>query len=468
MFVLYRYLYTQLGVKQIGIWSLILATVSVSRIGELGLSAGVVRFVAQANGDQNLERASTIIQTVLIALGGVLTVLLLLLAPLVEVIASKLVPPDSLHMALAIIPIALASLWLMTLGSVISGGLDGCYRTDLRCYITAGSQIGYLAIALFLVPKLGLLGVAWAQLLQYIALVFFLWITLRSQIKQLPIIPKRFNIKILREIFSYGIHFQAISIVGLLFDPLVKVLLSKFGGMSSVGYYDIANNLILKCRSILIEASRVMVPLRANIKDDAPEESKSLFLCAHELNAYIAIYCYGVLAILTSSVSILILGHRQDDFIQFALILNIGWLLNTMIGPAYFNNLGSGKLRPNMISHLLTSLTTSIFGVMGGLLIGDLGVIFSTSLGLILGGVFLLYAVTKQLGLPWRIALAPKYLPSLLLSGVLCAAFSNFAIQQTRMFQDQTLLIAGTALIFTLLAVAHPLRQTIFALLKRQ
>src|SRR5690242_15638942 len=68
-FLLFRYLYERLGIEQIGVWSLVLATTSVSRIGELGLSAGVIRFVAQALGRRDEVRAAEVIQTVVVTLG---------------------------------------------------------------------------------------------------------------------------------------------------------------------------------------------------------------------------------------------------------------------------------------------------------------------------------------------------------------------------------------------------------------
>jgi O-antigen/teichoic acid export membrane protein len=47
LFALYRYINTTLGVEQLGIWSVVLATASASRLADLGLSAGVTRFVAR-------------------------------------------------------------------------------------------------------------------------------------------------------------------------------------------------------------------------------------------------------------------------------------------------------------------------------------------------------------------------------------------------------------------------------------
>ena len=40
LFALYRYINTTLGVEQLGVWSVVLATASASRLADLGLSAG--------------------------------------------------------------------------------------------------------------------------------------------------------------------------------------------------------------------------------------------------------------------------------------------------------------------------------------------------------------------------------------------------------------------------------------------
>jgi len=45
LFILYRFLLNTIGVEQLGIWSLVLATTSVTQIASFGLSGSVVKFV---------------------------------------------------------------------------------------------------------------------------------------------------------------------------------------------------------------------------------------------------------------------------------------------------------------------------------------------------------------------------------------------------------------------------------------
>ncbi|MDH3673520.1 MAG: hypothetical protein OES46_20580 [Gammaproteobacteria bacterium] len=47
LFILYRFLIVQVGVEKLGLWSVLLAFVSATRVSELGLGGGVTRFVAR-------------------------------------------------------------------------------------------------------------------------------------------------------------------------------------------------------------------------------------------------------------------------------------------------------------------------------------------------------------------------------------------------------------------------------------
>src|SRR5271165_2491820 len=103
-FVLFKYLFVKIGIEQIGVWSLVLATTSVSRVGELGLSAGVVRFVAQARANDNERRAEDVVQTVAITLCIFMGGVLLALYPLCVFFLGKLISPNNFALAVGILP----------------------------------------------------------------------------------------------------------------------------------------------------------------------------------------------------------------------------------------------------------------------------------------------------------------------------------------------------------------------------
>ena len=425
-FVLYRYLYEVLGVEQIGVWSLVLATTAVSRIGDLGLSAGVVRFVAQALGRNDTRRAADVVQTVALTLGFLMGVFLVVGYPLFVLALGYFIPAHSETIALGILPYALMSLWSMVIVTVFSGGLDGCLRMDLRSLFMGLSHLAYLGLTLILVPVYGLEGVAIAQLIQSVGLMIVLWWVLRLQIKSLPIMPLHWNFSVLKEMIGYGVNFQIITVMNMLFDPMVKALMSKFGGLEALGYYEMANKLILQGRALIVEASRVMVPAIASLQELDETTATKLFHTSYRLTFFVSILFYGLLGVFLTTICQLWLGDYQSQFIQFALLLNLGWFANTLIGPAYFSNLGSGKLGVNMVSHVILSLCTLFIGVVLGLQYGGVGVVSGVTAGLFAGSVFVLVVHFKQRNLSLLNFGLTRDMALLLLSSLMMVFFSNY------------------------------------------
>jgi O-antigen/teichoic acid export membrane protein len=424
-FVLFKYLFVQIGIEQIGVWSLVLATTSVSRIGELGLSAGVVRFVAQARAHDDERRAEDVVQTVAITLCVFMGGLLLALYPLCVFFLGKFISPNNFALAVSILPYALTSLWVMVLVSVFSGALDGCQRIDLRCIIMGASHLGYLGLVLIVTPKYGLKGVAVAQLCQSIGLLIAAWWSLKFLLRGLPIIPLHWNRRVLREMMGYGVSFQFISIMTMLFEPVAKALMSKYGGLQSLGYYEMANKLIFQGRAVIVEASRVLVPSIASLKSIDVEKARQLFAKSYEITFYVAVILYGLLGISLTAICLIWLGRYERVFIQFALLLDVAWFVNTLIGPAYFSNLGSGALRANLVSHVIMVLVGSLLGYQLGVVFGGFGVVMGTALGLISGSLFLSISHIRASGFDWRRFIVPSGVTGLSLLAPVLVLVSN-------------------------------------------
>lgn len=442
-FIIYRYLYDRLGVEQVGIWSLVLATTSVSRIGDLGLSAGVVRFVAQALGRGDFQRAADVVQTVALTLGVLMATLLVVGHPLFVLALNYLVPVHCISSALSILPYALTSLWVMVAVSVFIGGLDGCMCMYLRSLFVGLSHLAYLGLTILLVPKYGLEGMAMAQLIQSIGLMILLWWMLRRQLVELPVIPLHWKFPVLKEMISYGVNFQIITVMNMLFDPIMKALMSKFAGLEALGYYEMANKFIQQCRAIIVEASRVMVPAIATLHEHDSVKATRLFEISYRMTFYVAVLFYGSLGISITTVSMLWLGHYQAMFIQFALLLNFGWFANTISVPAYFANLGSGNLRENMIGQVILGTCSPCVGFVLGMLYGGVGVVFGAIAGLIVGSMFLVVSHMKQANLSWSTFIIPQHMTTLMVIGALTTIFSNYGRDQSTSFMG----VIGIALL---------------------
>lgn len=401
LFYLYRYILKTLGAEQLGLWSIILATTSVGRISDLGFSGAALKFVARCLAYDEPEKASIIIQTSALTIAAVLSVIAIFAYPLMGWLLPFIVPEHAVVDALKLIPWAIASLWLGMVSSVFQSAIDGCKRLDLRNLIQIFGNVLYLVLTLNLVPILGLEGLAIAQAIQGVFLLVACWWVLRKVLKVLPIFPYRWEKTVFRETLSYAANFQIASLATLLFDPVTKFLLAKYGSLASTAYYEMANQVIIKARVLVLAGLQAFVPLIAGTKDEDLDSRKNTYKKTYEL--YFSItwpYYLGVMCT-WPLISFMWLGHYEETFVVFGMILSAGWLLSNLGAPAYYFNIGTGLLRWNTISQLLAGILNLLSSLLLGKHFGGFGIVICALSSMFLANWVLAFSVQKRLELPF-------------------------------------------------------------------
>lgn len=385
LFLLYRYLLRTIGSEQVGIWSIVLATASVSRISEMGFTGSAVKYTARyiARGEKN--KASEVIQTTAITIGVVLACVLAGGYPLIAWLMGKIIPAAHIPDALAILPYALVSVWIGTVAGVFLSGLDGCQRIDLRVLLSMLATVLLLVLSWIWVPEYGLVGLAWAQIGQGMLMLLGSWVLLRRELPSLPLLIFNWRYSLFREMFQYGFNFQVISIFGMLIDPTTKALMTKFGGLTSVAYYEMANRMVTQFRSLLVSANQVMVPKVANLHENAPEEIPKIYLDSYRVIFFLSLPLYVGVAAVAPLASELWIGHYEQSFVVYAALISTAYWLNTLTGPAYFVNLGTGVLRWNIWSFVVMAPLNLALGYSLGIIFGGWGVVFGYLLALVIG-----------------------------------------------------------------------------------
>jgi O-antigen/teichoic acid export membrane protein len=407
LFILYRFLLKTIGVEQLGIWSLMIAITSVVQITNFGLSASVVKFVAKYTALKKNEQVSILLQTAIISLAIAFCCVLFAGFPILSWLLQKLVPDKYLTLTLSILPSALLSFWLMVLSSIILSGFDGIQRIHLRNFILMGATLINLILCVLLVPIYGLLGVAFARIFQYLIVLIISWLLMRRYIPMLPIVPIQWDRKIFKEILPYSLSFQAISFMNLFFDPITKALLAKFGEISTVGYYELAQKMVLLFRSIIVSANQVMVPSFAGLKENYPEKIKSVYLKSYRLIFFLSLPLFSSILLSTPIISKLWIGNYEKDFVLFGTILATGWFFSTLSVPAYFANMGAGDLRWNLLGQSAIGVLNILLGTIMGIVFGGTGVVASWSISMIFGSciIHLVYHFNHKISL---IQIIPK------------------------------------------------------------
>ena len=469
LFFLYKHLIVHLGSEQLGLWSVILASISFARLSEMGLAGSVVKFVARYIGLGEKVQAAEIIQTAAISIATIMAIFCFLGYFLLDKFLVFVIPKSLVSQASILLPWTFLSLWLGSVAGVFQSGLDGCQRFDIRSTLLVLSNIFFFALVFFTVSNFGLVGLAISQVLQSLFFLLATWFALRKQLQSLSWLPFFWRKDKFSEMLSYAFSFQIISIASLLSDPIVKLLMSHFGGLSVTGFYEMASQLIIKLRSLILAVTQLLVPIASELNETSPKKIRNFYLQNFRLLFLIAVPLYCITIISLPLISIIWIGYIEIKFIIFGVILGIGWGFNTLVTPAYFINLGIGNLRPNYLSHILLGLINLGLSLVLGPNFGAEGVALAFAISLFLSSSFILYSIHRYLNIPFTAFIPKAHYPLIKITIMMLLIFTITSLKYLLGKQAIFLSIINIMLFLTLSFVVfwlHPYRKLILFKIK--
>lgn len=398
LFVLFRYIIVVLGAAQFGVWSVVLATASASHLANLGLGAGMTRFVARYQALEDEQMAAHMVETAAITIAVVFGLVLPALYWPLQTLLAHVFTGTHLAEAHSLLPYALLSLWLADIAAVFQSGLEGVQRMDLRAGIMVAGQILMLALAILLVPDHGLIGLAEAQIAQGIFLVLAGWLILRRKLRHLGWMPFRWSRQAFRELIGYGANVQLASLLMLLVDPVTKALMAKFGGASAAGYFEIANQVMLKVRALIVAANQAIIPKVAHIAELAPHRLADLYTKNMKVLIFVALPVFALLFSWAGPISLMLIGHSEPLFIYLMHLTAVAGFLNVFAGPAYFINMGTGQVGWNTLSHMIMGIVNGVLAWVLGVLYGADGVAWAFVTGIVSGSWLLVIVFQRHSG----------------------------------------------------------------------
>ena len=400
-FFLYKYLKETLGVEQLGVWSLILSFSSIANLGNMGLTSGLVKFVAEYIAENKDEKIGKLILTAFISL----IILFFLISCLILWFADLLLPyaidqKEFLPLAFSILPFSLASLSINSVSGVFTSVLEGYQKNYIRNFIYIISNVVMFAGTLLLTPVFQLKGVAIAQVFQS----FFILITSLILMIRLNSFNRfnywRWSNESFKELFNYGYKFQAVSFCQLLYEPTTKFLLGKYGGMSMLGYYEYASRLVNQFRALLSNANQVVIPVIAEtVKTKSRSYLRDFYARMNRILLILALPLSTFVIVLAPFISKVWIGEVNADFTFSIYVLTISSIFNIMCGPAYFSCMGEGRLSLLVVVHSLMAVLNLGIGYLLGPYFGGYGIIIGWGLALTIGSVILTFLYNKRINI---------------------------------------------------------------------
>ncbi len=388
-FLLFRYLLEIIGPEELGVWVLVLSAGSMVQAANLGMTGSIVKHIADYDALGDKGKISLATQTAVISIAVFGAVFISVLFPLAEYYFEYTLDAQFYSDALEIIPLALSAFWVYMLSGIYLGALYGCQMIIQRNGVLVFDSISHFGLCVLLAPSHGLVGLAYARVIQNCLTLGVSIILLKRHVRVMPIIPLRWRKRIFKEMLGYAVNFQIIAILVMLSDPITKGFLSKYGNITMVTYYEMANKLVQLFRALLVSANQVLVPAFARLNQLDPEKISVTYLASYRLIFYLAVPGFSMLAISAPLISGVWIGYTETVFIISMVLLCFGWLANVLSVPAYYADMGIGNMKHNVIVHVFTTAINLILILIIGDLLDGLGVVVAWVVALILGGALL-------------------------------------------------------------------------------
>jgi O-antigen/teichoic acid export membrane protein len=387
---IYPFMLRSLGSARFGLWALLCLPGQYIALGDLGISSALIKLVSEDHPHRNTLR--------LLQLTGAGVFLFSVVGGVIAgvafwerngILSWLRIQPTFLPEARVLLVGMAAVIWLTLLANIYVALLSGLHRMDLAHTVQMCNAVLNGAGILFALRlRTGLIGLllssAFAALMTWILAVF-----LAKRIAHVEwIVVPRIRWRATKSLLNFGMYMYAAALSALLLEPSIKTLLSRYGSLEMVSFFEIASRAVIQARSFfsnimlpLLPASSLLMTDAVRIRELAARSMRLLWLTA--------IPVFVTLSVLAAPIIHVWLG-RSIPLAQGALsVLAVGWLLNVLTLPAYFLVQGMNHPRWAMWCALMQGMVC-----IGGsyLLIprlGFYGAIGSEAAGLSIGAAYI-------------------------------------------------------------------------------
>ena len=355
-----------LGYQRYGLWLVLSTVITVAQLGNFGISPALLKLVAEDYVAGDIDGVYKYISCGVLSLSAsgaiLLAALLLLRRPIITLFGIE--GPDS-EVAYLLLPyIGVLSIYLL-LADAMNSVLAGMGRYDLVSY---SQLLGQIITVLSAVALFELHCGIWSLLIANALGALFLNIVSLALIRRISGSGSWFRFswdgERLRRILNFGSWVFAASIVNTLINPVNKLFITRFAGLSAVPVYDIAFATAMKIRSLFESGFRSLTPEFSSLNALRPEEAHHS-LAAADRKGLKAVLCWGtvlyLLVFLVCGESLqLWLGARFTwELPSVFRIILVGTYIGLWGVQPWYSLLGFGRSR----QILLTTLAQAVFNI---------------------------------------------------------------------------------------------------------
>ncbi len=333
---IYPFLLRSLGPARFGLWALLCIPSQYLALGDLGISNALVKLVSECLPGQDQERMANLTGAATIIFSSLGVALMATVLGLQnEILRWLRISPELVPEARILLIGMAAVIWILLLGNVYTAILSGLHRMDWVHAIQIGGSVisgvgSVLAIKMHGGLAAILLSNAAAALVIWLAAIFLA----RSAIRiHWTILPQTTS-SAFRSIFGFGVFLYVAALSSLLMEPSVKGLLTRYGNLELVSYFELASRIPLQARTLFLNVTYPLLPAASLLMTDL-QAIRKLFARSMRLLWLSAVPTFLVLAGFATPIIRVWLGKDIPLAALTMAVLSLGWLFNTLTIPAF-------------------------------------------------------------------------------------------------------------------------------------
>lgn len=453
--VLFKMSVNIVGLEKTGVWSYLTSINSIAGFGSFGFSNAIIYFLPKYTVTSN-NKIAQLINTSFVSVFFVSIVLCCISYAVFYIIIPHTVAAQLIKEAYFLLPFIVVAYFFSGLSSVYISALDGLLLFQLRAKINIVSYFIFFIIGFLLLKKMGVAGIAIAQIIQNIFLLVVTYWHVKKNIAHYHF-SFTFNSIIFKEVFKFGFNFQLISITQIISEPFMKSMITKFGGAAYTAIFDFIIKLLSISRNLIIAANQTIVPQLTIYKGLKKITTlKTLYKANFKIVLFLSILLFLTPLVFSDALSIFFLNEKSNLFCFILLNVSLGLLINAFALPAHFHFLGIGQIRWNVLNNILTAALMLVSAPLLGYFFQAKYIVLSWSISTMAGPILLMYVMHKQYKLSLNIFYSWHNL--LLIISIIIAIVVNKFVSNSILPTNQVYINVAVSLIVYLAIVILPIK----------
>lgn len=390
------FLLDNLGATIYGVFALLTVIGNLNVLTNLGLSQSLIKFIAQQGKSQESDYDIIICYLLSFVILLPLTIICIIFNKFI--LLKILFIPEQLFLeSKTLYFFLLASNFFLIIGQISKSVLDARQLIVITNSIQIFYNILYWGL-IFIVVKLGY-SLPQIGLMSFLSALIWFSITTFISLKKwgnLKLNAIKYNYKrVIKKQFTYGMKIYFAGLIGFLFEPLTKILISNFIGISDVGIYDIALRIKNQFWGIITKIYYPIYPFLASVTDT----KKIKFLINDiEQKAFIFILPF-IIAVIFSTHSFvqLWIGQNVDKLTISIVVILVSYTIGTIVIPNYQFLIAKGYADKTIILQTSNVLSNIFVIIMTYKYLGYYAAILGNMFGILTSLIISLYYQKKYL-----------------------------------------------------------------------